>query len=118
MDAPEKLDAHQANPDPTNRQLASTATLNPLDAFWHLSNFFLPAWAVAALMAAGVKLLWRRELKALAWRRLTVWGGWGGSLALILALVLLGRDGKMLGYGLMLLGISLPQCILSFRPGR
>jgi hypothetical protein len=118
MDVPEKLDAHQANPVPTNRQLASTATLNPLDAFWHLSNFFLPAWAVAALMAGGAKLLWRRELKALAWRRLTVWGGWGGSAGLILALVLLGRDGKMLGYGLMLLGISLPQCILSFRPGR
>ncbi|OYU27808.1 MAG: hypothetical protein CFE41_08635 [Burkholderiales bacterium PBB2] len=92
--------------------------MNVLDAFWHLSNFFLPAWAVAALMAGGAKLLWRRELKALAWRRLTVWGGWGGSAGLILALVLLGRDGKMLGYGLMLLGISLPQCILSFRPGR
>lgn len=118
MDAPEKLDAHQANPDPTNCQLARAATLNPLDAFWHLSNFFLPAWAVAALMAAGAKLLWRRELKALAWRRLAVWGGWGGSAGLILALLLLGRDGKMLGYGLMLLGISLPQCFLSIRPGR
>lgn len=89
--------------------------MSPLDAFWHLSNFFVPAWAVAGLVAALAKLLWRRELKSLAWRRLALWGAVGGSLALIAALLVLGQDGKMLGYGLMLLGISASQWWLMLR---
>jgi len=89
--------------------------VSPLDAFWHLSNFFVPAWAVAGLVAALAKLLWRRELKSLAWRRLALWGAVGGSLALIAALLVLGQDGKMLGYGLMLLGISASQWWLMLR---
>ena len=92
-----------------------SARLSPIDAFWHLSNLFAPAWIVAALMALFIKLLWRREFKTLAWRRLALWGAAGGSLAVIAALVLLGHDGKMLGYGLMLVGISLPQWWLMMR---
>ena len=110
-----KLDVHQAK---RNSLSAASPPLSPLDAFWHLSNLFAPAWSVAALMALGAKLLWRRELKTRSWQNLTLWGGVGGSLALLLALLLLGRDGKMAGYGLMLLGISLPQCYLSLRPAR
>lgn len=90
--------------------------MSPIDAFWHLCNLFAPAWAVAGLLALFAKLLWRRELKALAWRRLATWGGGGGSLATLAALALLGHDGKMLGYGLLLLGIGLPQWWLAFRP--
>lgn len=89
--------------------------MSPLDALWHIANLFAPAWAVAALVAVAAKLLWRRELKSLAWRRLALWGAAGGSLAVVAALVLLGHDGKMLGYGLMLLGISLPQWWLMLR---
>lgn len=83
--------------------------MNPLDAFWHLANFFAPAWFVAALLALFSKLLWRRSVGALSWQRLALWGGIGGSLGLLTALALVGRDGKMLGYGLMLLGVALPQ---------
>jgi hypothetical protein len=83
--------------------------VNPLDAFWHLANFFAPAWFVAALLALLSKLLWRRSVGTLSWQRLALWGGIGGSLGLLAALVLLGRDGKMLGYGLMLMGVVLPQ---------
>lgn len=89
--------------------------MSPLDALWHIANLFAPAWVVAALLAAAAKLLWRRELKSLSWRRLALWGGLGGSLATVAALVLLGHDGKMLGYGLLLLGISLPQWWLTIR---
>ena len=97
--------------------LFSTESLNlsPLDAFWHIANLFAPAWVVAALLAGAAKLVWRRELKSLAWRRLALWGAAGGSLAVIAALVLTGHDGKMIGYGLMLLGISLPQWLLMVR---
>ncbi len=89
--------------------------MSPLDAFWHIGNFFLPAWFVAGLVAALAKLLWRGELKSCSWRRLWLRGGVGGSLGLLLALALLGHDGKMLGYGLMLLAIALPQAWLSLR---
>lgn len=90
--------------------------MSPLDAIWHLANFFAPAWCVAALLASACKLLWRRETQGLAWLRLFKWGGVGGSLGLLAALALLGHDGKMMGYGLMLLSISLPQWWLAFRP--
>ncbi|MDM4767676.1 hypothetical protein [Pelomonas sp. SE-A7] len=90
--------------------------MNPLDALWHLLNFLAPAWVVAALMAGLAKLLWRQELKAVAWRRLALWGGIAGSAGLVAALALLGRDGKMAGYGLMILAIALPQWWLALRP--
>ena len=89
--------------------------MNPLDAFWHFANFFAPAWFVAALLALLSKLLWRQALRGMTWRRLALWGGIGGSLGLLVALVLLGRDGKMLGYGLMLVGVALPQWGLQLR---
>ena len=47
-----------------------------------------------------------------------VWGLWGGScgtLACIAALAVLGRDGTMAGYGLLLLGVALPQWRLMLR---
>ncbi len=83
--------------------------MSPIDAFWHLTNLFAPAWCVAALLAAMLKLVWRREAAGLTWRRLLTWGGVGGSLAIVIALAWLGRDGRTAGYGLLLLGISLPQ---------
>lgn len=86
-----------------------------LDALWHIANLFAPACVVAALMAAGLKLLWWRELKSLAWRRLALWGAAGGCLGIAAALALLGRDGKMVGYGLMILAIALPQWGLTLR---
>ncbi|HEV6966579.1 MULTISPECIES: hypothetical protein [Roseateles] len=90
--------------------------MSPLDAFWHLANLFAPAWGLAALLALAIKGLWRRETRSLAWRRLWTWGGAGGSLALVAALALLGRDGKMAGYALLLAGVALPQWwLLSFR---
>ncbi len=92
--------------------------MNPLDALWHFGNLFGPAWWVAGLLAALVKLLWRRELKTHAWSALAWRGAVGGSLGLVLALVLLGRDGKMAGYGLMLIGISLPQAWLLLKSAR
>jgi len=66
-------------------------------------------------MALAVKLLWRRDYKGLAWRRLVLWGGWGGSAGVIIALALLGRDGKMLGYGILIASVALPQWWLMIR---
>ena len=43
--------------------------MGPLDAVWHLLNFFLPALGVGLIAAALVKLLWRHELQGVAYRR-------------------------------------------------
>lgn len=92
--------------------------MSPLDAFWHFVNLFAPAWGLAAMLALAMKALWRRDLKAVRWRRLWVWGGIGGSVAIVAALALLGRDGRMAGYALLLLGVSLPQWWLGLGPHR
>jgi len=89
--------------------------MTPLDAFWHLANLFAPAWGVALLVALLAKLVWRGELQSMPWRRLAIWGAAGGSVAVIAALVVLGRDGRMAGYALMLAGITLPQWWLMTR---
>ncbi len=83
--------------------------MSALDAFWHIANLFAPAWGLAALLALAIKGLWRRLAKSLSWRRLWAWGGVGGSLAVIAALVLVGGDGRMAGYALLVLGVALPQ---------
>jgi hypothetical protein len=92
--------------------------LSPLDAFWHVLNFFGPAIGVGLLSAALAKLLWRRELKAASWLRLAAWAAGAGALASIASLVLLGRDGKMLGYGAVLLACTLALWWVGFKPLR
>jgi len=75
--------------------------MGPLDAFWHLVNFFAPALSVGALGAAAAKLLWRRELAGVGWMRLAGWASAAGAAVLAGGLVGFGRDGKMATYGLM-----------------
>ena len=90
--------------------------MSALDAFWHIANLFAPAWGLAALLAGAIKGLWRREAKSLSWRRLWVWGAAGGTAAVLAALILLGRDGRMVGYALLVLGVAVPQWfVLSFK---
>lgn len=81
--------------------------MSPLDALWHVLNFFAPALGVGLISATLAKFLWRRSLKATAWRRLVAWTAAANAIALLAALLLLGRDGSMLGYGAMLLSCSL-----------
>lgn len=81
--------------------------MSPLGTLWHVLNFFAPALCVGLISAILAKLLWRRELKRTAWLRLASWATAANALALIAALLLLGRDGTMLGYGAMLMACSL-----------
>ncbi|MFG6487623.1 hypothetical protein ACG04R_13150 [Roseateles sp. BYS78W] len=83
--------------------------MSPLDAFWHIANLFAPAWGLAALLAAAIKLAWWREAKPLRWWRLWGWGATGGVAAVVISLAVLGRDGRMAGYALLVLGVALPQ---------
>ncbi len=92
--------------------------MGPLDALGHLLNLFLPAWGLAALAAALAKLLWRRELKPVSWRRLVVPTGVVASVLTVAGLVIFGRDGKMATYAALVAGCALSLWWRGFGPGR
>ncbi len=81
--------------------------MGPLDALWHLLNFLAPAFGLGVLAASAAKLLWRRELGPVPWRRLALWGSAASTLALIGGLVVSGRDGRMATYAAMVTACAL-----------
>lgn len=81
--------------------------MNPVDALWHVLNFFAPALGVAALAAVVLKLLWWRAVSHVAWSRLLVWSAGPTALVLVCGLAVFGRDGRMETYGAMVLGCAL-----------
>ena len=89
-----------------------------IDAIWHLANFFAPALGVGVLASLMAKLLWRRELKGVAWLRLGTWGSVCGALVLVAGLVVFGHDGKMTTYAAMVLACALALWWVGFRPRR
>lgn len=90
--------------------------MGPLDAAVHLLNFFVPALALGGFGAAFAKLLWRRELKAVTWRRLSGWGSAGAVLALVAGLMLFGHDGKVATYAAMVFACAAGQWWAGFGP--
>ena len=92
--------------------------MGPLDALNHLLNLFLPALGLGLLASAATKLLWRRELAAVGWRRLAVSASVVSALVVLGGLVLFGRDGKMATYGAMVLACALTLWWRGFGPGR
>lgn len=81
--------------------------MGPIDAVWHVLNFFAPAVGVGVITAALARLVWWRELRAAGLTRLATWAVGGCAVGLVAALIVFGRDGKMAGYALMLAGGSL-----------
>lgn len=74
--------------------------MGPLDAVWHLLNLFAPAVGVGCIGALITKLLWRKDLRGVSLARLALWSTGAAALGVIAALVLLGRDGMMAGYAI------------------
>jgi hypothetical protein len=72
--------------------------MGPIDALWHVLNFFAPALSTGILSVLLAKWLWRRELQAVSWWRLGAWASTGSCLALVAGLAVFGRDGKMATY--------------------
>jgi hypothetical protein len=81
--------------------------MGPLDALWHLANFFAPALGVALVTTALAKLLWRHELATSGWRRLLGWSAAAGAAALVGGLIAFGRDGRMATYGALVAATAL-----------
>jgi len=81
--------------------------VGPLDAIWHLSNFFASAVGLGLFSAVMAKLAWRHDLKSVPLRRLCLWGVGAAAAASLGGLVAFGRDGKMATYALMVLACAL-----------
>jgi Flp pilus assembly protein TadB len=92
--------------------------LSPIDALWHLLNFFAPAVGVGLLTSAFAKLLWRRELKGARWIRLALWAMCGCAVALVAGLVVFGHDGKMATYAAMVVACGVALWFVGFGPFR
>ncbi|CAN5635545.1 hypothetical protein BH09PSE5_BH09PSE5_42280 [soil metagenome] len=71
------------------------------DAVLHVLNFFAPAAGVGMIAAFLTKLLWRRELKSVGWTRLATWAFVACAVVSIAGLLILGRDGTMSTYAVM-----------------
>ncbi len=92
--------------------------LGPVDAFWHLLNFFAPAGGVGLIATALAKLLWRRELARVGWARLSAWCGAGCAVVLVAGLVVFGHDGKFATYTAMVAICALTLWWVGFGPRR
>ena len=80
--------------------------MSPADAFWHLANLFSPAFGLALIAPSLAKLLWRHDLRRVAWRSLVGWTWLACAAVLVAGLVLLGRDGRMASYAAMVLAAA------------
>ena len=86
-----------------------------VDAIWHLLNFFGPAAGMALIAPTLAKLLWRRDLRAVAWRSLAGWTFAACAVVLLAGLVLLGRDGRMATYAAL---VAMAAAVLWWRGWR
>ncbi|HSI48308.1 MAG TPA: hypothetical protein VLA61_08575 [Ideonella sp.] len=81
--------------------------MGPMDAIWHLLNFFGPALGVGLIATGLAKLLWHRPLKRVPFARLALWTMGAGALVLLFGLVLFGRDGRMATYAMLVVATAL-----------
>jgi hypothetical protein len=88
------------------------------DVIWHISNLFLPALLLGAVAASLAKLVWRKELAAVGWRRLAGPAAAASACTVVVGLLFFGRDGKMATYGAMVLACALTLWWQGFGPGR
>lgn len=75
--------------------------MSPLNALWHLMNFFAPAVFIGVASTCLVRWLWRSELRGRAGQGMLVWATLPAAGVAVAGLVLTGRDGKMLTYAAM-----------------
>jgi hypothetical protein len=92
--------------------------LERFDVFWHVLDFFAPALGAGILATTLAKLVWRSELRLVAWQRLTIGSSVAAGLALVVGLLVFGQDGRMATYGAMVAATALGLWWIGFRPFR
>jgi zinc transporter ZupT len=86
--------------------------MNLLDILLHLLNFVAPALALAVLLPLLSRLFTKRQARLLPWWGQVLLNFVVGVAALLAALWLLGRDGKMAGYAALVLAVATSQWVL------
>ena len=80
--------------------------MGPLDVFWHLANLLAPALGMALIAPTLAKLLWHDALRSVPWAALAGWVGGANAVVLVGGLLLLGRDGRMATYVVMVVATA------------
>ena len=101
------------------------AAMDATEALGHLANFVWPALGTAILAASVAKFVWRRELQRAPWWQMTAAAAMAGLAALLAGLFVLGEDGRMATYGLLVLAetaalgwwVARPQPVKAGRRG-
>lgn len=83
----------------------------------HLLNFAMPALALAVLLVLAGHVLWRQQAREGGWLRPLALHSMVGCAVLAAGLVLLGRDGRVLTYTVLVLACATSQW-LWLRPWR
>lgn len=91
--------------------------MGPIDASWHILNFFGPALGMGLLAPLLAKLLWRHALRGASLARLCGWVSVACTTAAIVGLAMFGHDGKMATYAAMVLVCSLTLWWVGFSSG-
>lgn len=82
-------------------------------ALVHLLAFAAPAFAVALCTTLASR--WGRKPRRMRWWSQWLWTGVAGTLALLAALWLLGRDGSIAGYAALVACCATLSWLLSLR---
>lgn len=75
--------------------------MGALGFLWHLANLFAVSLLFGLTAATGAKLIWRHALAGAGWLRLVAWVTASGVAVTLAGLLIFGRDGRMVTYGLM-----------------
>ena len=70
-------------------------------------NLFGPAIGLGLIAPSLVKLLWRRDLRAVRWTRLIAWVTSACTLVTLAGLAFFGHDGKVATYAAMVVVCAL-----------
>lgn len=87
--------------------------MNLHDIVFHLLNFAAPALVLALLVPLLARPMFRRQALLLPWWGQVLVNFVVGVAALLASLWWLGRDGKMLGYSLLVLAVASSQWLLA-----
>lgn len=84
-----------------------------LDFLNHLLNLMAPAVFLAVLLAAGARLVWRKNPHLLPWYHMASVNALLGILVLALGVVLSGQDGRMGTYACLVVAMATCQWLMS-----
>jgi hypothetical protein len=92
--------------------------VGPIDLLWHVLNFFAPAVGMGVIAPSLAKLLWRRDLAGVSWRRLAGWVTAMSAAVLVGGLIVFGHDGMMATYSVMVFACAVALWWFGFASGQ